>query len=210
MNTVCTSLLEEWKDAKRGDPEEYTASRPPFTEAMAVDDALRLAAETGVKYYGMHTTCREAVDVFSRFQREGYPVKGETCTQYTSLDASQYESQGCLPVIAPPFRRSDDNDALFEALRDGLLDVVSTDHVAFKQEDNATTNWWDSKFGSNGLQTSLPVFHDETINQRGYSYPFLVRVICTNPARLFGLSNKGRIRLGADADIVIFDPNSRM
>jgi len=205
--SVCKRLQEEHIETGRGDPEWYPSSRPPFAEAMAVDDALRMAADTGVKYYGMHTSCREAMDVFEQFQQDGHAVRGETCTQYTALEESIYESMGCLPIIAPPIRTADDNDAMFESLQDGVLDVVSTDHVAFKRGNKTTDNWWNSKFGANGLQTSLPVFHHEAVNKRGCSYPFLVRVMCASPARLFGFPNKGTLEPGTDADIVLFDPD---
>ena len=205
--SVCNALEAEYRRDGYGDPKWYPGSRPPFAEAMAVDDALRMAANTGVKYYGMHTSCREAAEVFERFQRAGHEVRAETCTQYTALDESAYESQGSLPVIAPPLRTADDNDALFEFLEAGVLDVVSTDHVAFTREQKDTEDWWDSEYGAHGLQTSLPVFHHEAVNRRGYSYPFIVRVMCTNPARLFGLTEKGSLEPGTDADVVLFDPN---
>lgn len=69
------------------------------------------------------------------------------------------------------------------------------------------SEWWEDPFGANDLQTSLPVFHDEAVNKRGFSYPFLVRVMCTNPAQTFGLPKKGTLEPGTDADLVLFDPN---
>jgi dihydropyrimidinase len=108
--------------------------------------------------------------------------------------------------MAPPLRTDDDRDALFEYLERGTLDIVSTDHVAFTREAKSSETWWDAGFGVNGLQRSLPVFHDEAVVRRGYSYPFLVRTMSTRPAQTFGLESKGRIAPGYDADIVVFDP----
>jgi dihydropyrimidinase len=87
------------------------------------------------------------------------------------------------------------------------LDVVSSDHNAYERASKQTENWWDSAFGANSLQTSFPVFHDEAVNERGYSYPFLVRAMSATPARLFGLPEKGSLQPGTDADIVLFDPS---
>lgn len=205
--SVIDALTTQLRDAGRGDPSWYPSSRPPYTESMAADDVARMARHTGVQYYGFHTSCRETADVLANHQQDGSQIRGETCTHYTALDDSVYEERGTLPVIAPPLRTSDDVDALFEHLQNGSLSVVSTDHTAFPRERKQAENWWDSAFGANSLQRSLPVFHDVAINERGLSYPFLVRVMCTNPARTFGFPEKGSLEVGTDADVVIFDPN---
>ena len=205
--SVCNNLTDRLKANGEGHPREYPRARPDYAEAMAAEDAVRMAQEAGAKYYGIHTTCAKAADVLGDFQTDGSEVRGETCTHYTALDESAYETQGSLAIQAPPLRTPADQDAMFEHLHDGALSVVSTDHVAFERADKEVEHWWDSSFGVNGLQTSLPVFHDEAVNERGFSYPFLVRVMCTNPARTFGLPGKGTLDPGTDADIVVFDPN---
>jgi dihydropyrimidinase len=86
--------------------------------------------------------------------------------------------------------------------------VVSSDHCGYTRNEKEAENWWDSAFGANGLQTELPVFYDEAINERNLSLQALVRVKSTLPAKLFGMPQKGRITPGTDADIVIFDPNA--
>lgn len=205
--SVCEHLTARLKAEGKGHPRYYPRARPDYAEAMAAESAVRMAREADAKYYGIHTTSRKAADVLASYRTDGSGVRGETCTQYLALDESAYEEQGSLPIMAPPLRTPDDRDALFGHLHDGALSVVSTDHNAFKRADKTVENWWDSSFGANGLQTSLPVFHDEAVNERGFSYPFLVRVMCTNPARTFGLSGKGTLEPGTDADIVLFDPN---
>lgn len=205
--SVCNELTEQLKRDGRGDPTYYPQARPDYAEAMAAENALRMADEAGAKYYGIHTSCREAAEAIAEYQTDGSRVRAETCTHYTALDESAYETQGSLPIIAPPLRTPDDRESMFEHLQRGALSVVSTDHVAFKRRDKEVENWWDSSFGANSLQTTLPVFHEEAVNERGLSYPFLVRVMCRNPARTFGLPGKGTLRPGTDADIVLFDPN---
>lgn len=208
-DSVCESLTAEFRAAGRDDPEWLPLARPDYAEAMAADDVARIARETGTKYYGVHTSCREAAAALGRQQRDGSLVRAETCTHYTTLTDEAYREQGTLARIAPPLRTDDDVEAIFERLRDGTLSVVSTDHVAQTRERKENTEWWEDPFGANGLQTSLPVFHDEAVNERGLSYPFLVRVMCRNPARTFGLPDKGSLEPGTDADLVLFDPNER-
>ena len=206
--SVCDDLTERFQEEGKGDPEWYPRSRPDYAEAMAAEDAVRMATEAGCRYYGIHTSCRKSAAVLADF-REQYGsdmVRAETCTHYTTLTDDVYEELGNKPMIAPPIREQDDVEAMFEHLSRGSLDVVSTDHCGYKTESKDVENWWESTFGANGLQVSLPIFHDAAVNDRGFSYPFLVRTMSRNPARIFGLSKKGAIAPGMDADIVLFDP----
>ena len=206
--SVCDDLTERFQEEGKGDPEWYPRSRPDYAEAMAAGDAVRMATEAGCRYYGIHTSCRKSAAVLADF-REQYGsdmVRAETCTHYTTLTDDVYEELGNEPMIAPPIREQDDVEAMFEHLKRGSLDVVSTDHCGYKTESKDVENWWESTFGANGLQVSLPIFHDAAVNDRGFSYPFLVRTMSRNPARIFGLSKKGAITPGMDADIVLFDP----
>ncbi|WP_255152229.1 dihydroorotase [Halorarius halobius] len=208
--TICDAQTELLREAGRGDPTDYPASRPDYAEAVSAATVARLAAEHGAKYYGFHTTSRKAADEIARVRAAAGPdhVRAETCTHYTALDESVYAERGNQAMISPPIRPPDDQDALFEHLRAGTLDVVSSDHCGYTRADKEADDWWDSAFGANGLQTELPVFHDVAVGERGFPYPFLVRVKSTLPAKLFGLPNKGTIAPGADADIVIFDPDA--
>jgi dihydropyrimidinase len=205
--SVCDTLTELFKEQNKGDSEYYPASRPDYAEAMAAEDCVRMALEAGAKYYGIHTSCRKSAEVIEQFREDGSRIRAETCYHYTALDDTVYEEQGNLPMIAPPIRKDDDVEAMFEYLRNGTLDVVSTDHCAYTEESKQVDNWWDSSFGANSLQTGFHVFHDEAVNERGLSYPALVRMVSTAPARIFGLSQKGTLEVGTDADIIVFDPD---
>jgi dihydropyrimidinase len=208
--TICDTRTAMLREQGRGEPTTYPDSRPDYSEAISAASVARLAAAHDAKYYGFHTTSRKALDELARIRAAAGPetIRAETCTHYTALDESVYADLGNLAMISPPIRSLDDQDALFEHLRSGALDVVSSDHCGYKRSEKETENWWDSAFGANGLQTELPVFHDVAIRERGVSYPLLVRVKSALPAKLFGMPRKGVIAPGADADIVIFDPDA--
>lgn len=207
-NEVCESRTAEYRAAGHSDPTWYPRSRPDYAEAMAAEDVLRLVKETGAKYYGVHTSCRKTAAAIDGFLNDGSQIRTETCTHYIALDDAIYEEQGTLPLIAPPIRTEDDIEALFEQLRSGTLSVVSTDHSPHYTEEKRV-EWWNSPYGAGSLRVSVPVFHDVAVNERGLSYPFLVAVMSRNPARTFGLPNKGTLHPGTDADLVLFDPYER-
>ncbi|WP_096390242.1 dihydroorotase [Halopenitus persicus] len=206
--SICEAREGQLKRAGKGDSRFFADSRPDFAEAMAAEDAIRAAVETGVKYYGVHTTCRKAAEVFDWFQEDNSNIRAETCTHYTVLDRSSHEKFGNRSVLKPPLRTPDDREAMFEYLQNGTLTVVSTDHVTYYEDYKQTSNWWDSPYGVNSIQYSLPVFYEIAIRQRNLSWPFLVQVMCRNPAQTFGIPQKGTLDPGTDADIVIFDPDS--
>lgn len=207
-DSVCQSRTARLREAGRGDPTAYPDSRPDYAEAMAAGNAVRLATKHGCKYYGFHTTSREAIEELARYRTEygSELVRSETCTHYTTLTESIYDKMGNLAMLAPPIRPEPDREAMIEHLQKGTIDVVSSDHCGYTREQKRSDNWWDSAFGANGLQTELPVLHDELVDRRGFSYPFLVRVKCAAPAKLFGLPQKGTLEPGTDADVVVLDP----
>jgi dihydropyrimidinase len=209
-DSVCETRTARLQKEGRGNPTDYPDARPDYAEAMAAGDAVELATEHGCKYYGFHTTSEKAAAELARYRDRYGPelVRAETCTHYTVLEESVYAEHGNLAMLAPPIRPEDDREALIDHLRRGTLDVVSSDHCGYTRERKAADDWWDSAFGANGLQTELPVLHDELVVRRGLSYPLLVRLKCSNPARLFGLPNKGTLDPGTDADVVVFDPTT--
>ncbi len=207
-DSICTHKTEQAAAANRTEPTAYPDARPAYAEAVAVDAVARLAIEHGAKYYGVHTTSEAAVEALARYTDEP-TVRAETCPHYLTLTADAYAEQGQLPVIAPPLREERDQEALFAHLESGTLSVIGSDHVANTQEAKERGAWWDGPYGANSLQTSLPIVHEEAVNKRGFSYPFLARVLSDAPARTFGLESKGRIEPGRDADLVVFDPEKQ-
>jgi dihydropyrimidinase len=202
-------ITERLKQEGKGEPKWYPHSRPDWTEAMAADSVLRMASEHDAKFFGIHTTSRKAADAIDRYREDGSRVRAETCTHYTIYDDSVFEERGNLVKIAPPIRKPDDVEAMFEYLESGTLDLISTDHCCFKRaEKQDVENWWDSPSGANQLQTSVPVFYDEAVNNRGYSPSFVVRTMSTNIADTYGMPDKGTLDPGTDADIVVFDPDA--
>ena len=205
--SVCEDLVAQFKTEDKSDATWFPKSRPDYSEAMAAEGAVRMAVEAGMQYYGKHTSCRKSAGVPDDFQDEhgSELVRAGTCLHYTTLGDSICEEVGNRPVIQLSIRGEDDIGAIFEHLDDGVLSVVSTDHCVYRRKLKEGVPWLGYEPAGNALQTSLSVSHNEAVNRRGHDPSLVVEVMCSNPARTFGMPDKGTLEPGTDADIVVFD-----
>lgn len=195
-------------------PNNHPLSRPWTTESDATATMMNLANETQCPTYIVHMTCAGAVQNLRNAQEKGYPVWGETCTQYLMLDESLYQKndfdQVSRFVMSPPLRSRPDRDALWRALRSGEVSVVATDHCPFtlEQKRAGQNNYTKIPNGAPGVEDRLEILFSEGVNNRLIDLQTFVKVTSTNPAKIFGIyPKKGDIAVGSDADLYILDPN---
>jgi dihydropyrimidinase len=183
----------------------FNTSRPAAFEEEAIFRAICLAEVMGCRLYIPHVTSARALRPIRRAQSEGLPVFAETCPQYLSLTQAIIDERGALAKIGPPIRSQADQDALWEALREGTLQVVASDHAPKAKDPDG--DFLTQGFGAPQIETLLPVTYDQGINTGKISLVRLAQVLCENPARIFGLyPRKGTLAVGSDADLVIYDP----
>jgi dihydropyrimidinase len=201
--------------AGKTQPRFHAESRPPYVEAAGTAQAIEMARAAGAPVYFVHVSCRAALDEIGRARAAGQQVFAETCPHFLALDESRYSSADdeCAKyVISPPLRSVSDRDALWGALRDGLLDVVATDHVPDRVavEKQLTGQSFDQiSNGAPGIETLLAIVYSAGVQRGRVTVERMVDLLSTTPARLFGLNSKGSIEVGKDADIVLFDPQER-
>ncbi len=181
--------------------------RPDFVESEAQQRAAFLASVAGASMYAVHVTNAQTLDVLTR-QRDRYPnIFLETCPHYLTHDIDS--ELGSIGKVNPPLRTAADREALWQAIGDGRINVIGSDHVprhrSAKQDDI-----WKASAGFPGLETLLPVLLSEGYHRRGISLARLIDAVTRTPARTFGLwPRKGAIAIGADADFAIVDLNGR-
>jgi len=191
----------------------HALTRPEFVEAEATSRAARLSEFTGAPLFVVHVTCDAAAVEIQAAQQRGVPVAGETCTQYlvnTVEDLRKPGVEGCRYICSPPLRAESNHDPLWDHLRRGILESVSTDHCPFTDEQKAR-GLDDFSLVPNGLpaiQHRLAKLWDEGVVAGRITPSQLVDLCSTTIARRFGLASKGAVAPGKDADIAVWDPNA--
>src|ERR671936_810969 len=198
------------------EPIWHARTRPPETEGEATNRAIQLARVAGAPLYVVHVSCAESVEPIQLAREKGWTVHGETCTQYFFVDETFLERpnfEGGKYVYTPPPRAKANQAVLWNAVRTDTLSVVSTDHCAFLWDGQKTLGRDDfSKIpnGGPGLENRLHMIHEFGVRAGRISLNRMVELLCTNPAKLFGLyPRKGEIAVGSDADLVVFDPEKK-
>ena len=211
---VIDVLVREALAKGHTEPRFHALTRPPTTEAEATHRAIRMAEVAGAPVYFVHLSCSEALlEVQSARATRNY-VYAETCPQYLTLDNSMYDQEGfegAKYVLTPPLRDQWHQEELWKGLRRNDLQVVSTDHCAFRFSDQKTLGRNDfSKIpnGGPGIENRLSLLYTNGVVPGMLTMNRMVQIFSTSPAQLFGLfPRKGTIAAGSDADIVIFDPD---
>jgi dihydropyrimidinase len=197
----------------RGDTSaiHHALTRPEFVEAEATGRAGRLAEYTGASLFVVHVTCAAAAAEIEAAQQRGAHVSAETCTQYlvnTIDDLRRPGVEGCRYICSPPLRDASNHDPLWDYVRRGILESVSTDHCPFT-DDQKSRGLDDFSLVPNGLpviQHRLAKLWDEGVVSGRITPSQLVDRTSTTIARRFGLTDKGVLAPGKDADVVVFDP----
>ncbi|MCZ7574463.1 MAG: amidohydrolase family protein [Ardenticatenaceae bacterium] len=188
----------------------HSRTRPDFSEEIAVYEVVTLARETGARLYVVHLTAGKALAVIRQAQAAGLPVRTETCPHYLAFTDEIYrEPKGVLYTMTPPLRPPGNREALWEGLADGTISAVSSDHNAFGREvKERRPHWLEVPPGIAGSEMILTYLHSEGVAKGRITAERMVGLISAGPAALFGVPRKGAIRVGYDADLVLFDPHA--
>jgi dihydropyrimidinase len=201
-------------DGRTG-PASHEISRPPSTEVEAVRRAIRIARMADAPLYFVHLSTEGSVEAVAEARANDWAIAGETCTHYLTLDRALYDQPGfeaAKVVLTPPLRTQMHRDALWRGLRAGSLGVVSSDHCPFCLAEKRRLGEHDFRLipnGGPGVEHRMMVMYSEGVVQNRISMQKFVDLTSTAPARQFGLTSKGAIAAGFDADITVLDPRGR-
>ena len=200
-------------------PADFPPTCPPWTEEEAINRAINIGAMTGCPVYVVHLSTQLGLERIKQAQAAGQRVWTETCPQYLLLTDKEMEAWGPLAKIGPPLRPEGgpDGEALWAGSAAGHISAVASDHSPRRKalkEAGWKNIFVDGEgkpipFGSPSVETLVPLMWSEGVVRRGLSPTWMARVMGENPARMFGLGErKGVIRVGADADLTLIDPDA--
>jgi len=194
-------------------PIYHARSRPPEVEDAAIQHAIELVEQIGGRVFIVHTATDKGVELAARARARGLDIFVETCTHYLIFTEEMLmRDDGIKWICSPPLRNQAVQDNLWKGIRDGRIAMVTSDDAAYS---------WEAKLygidrfdkcpnGIPGVETRFSLLYSEGVAKGRISLPRFVELVCSMPALLFGLApQKGSLIPGADADIVIFDPNKK-
>jgi dihydropyrimidinase len=194
----------------------HALTRPARAEGAATRRAIEMARRAEAPLYIVHLSCEEALDAVAEAKARDEPIHAETCPHYLTFTDALYadpdEAEVIKRVISPPLRTQADVDALWAGLRDGILDVVASDHVPDRLDAEKRVPappFPQISNGAPGIETLLSVVYAQGVAKGRIGVERMVDVLAATPSRLFGLPSKGAVAVGRDADLVLWDPDVR-
>lgn len=203
-------LTEKYASEGKLSPWYHYMSRPEFVAAEADKRVVHWAAHLDAPVYIVHMSDKEGLLACLEAKAHGVPVYVETCPQYLAFTCDVYKREdGRNFVCSPPMKGEESRQALWQAVKDGTLDVVATDHCPFMSYEK---DWGKDDFrkipnGCAGIENRYPYMLDAA-NRGVISFERAVELCAANPARIFGCPSKGTLDPGKDADIVLYDPET--
>jgi len=196
-------------------PEGHPLSRPPECEGEAANRAIRIAEVLNVPLYVVHNSCKQSLEAITRARNEGQRVFGEVLAGHLLIDDSVYRNKdfdvAAAHVMSPPFRSTEHQDALWRGLQAGNLQTTATDHCCFCADQKAAgkDDFRLIPNGTGGIENRMEVLWHHGVSTGRLTMNEFVRVTSTNAAQIFNVyPRKGSISEGADADIVVWDPEA--
>jgi len=183
----------------------WLEGRPAIAEELMIMRDAMLAEETGAHVHIQHVSTAKSVDIVRRMKKKGVPITCETCPQYFTLTEEEVLTCGSMARINPPLRTQRDVDAIIRGLQDGTIDVIATDHAPHSKEEKSRP-LEKAPSGMVGLETSLAVTLTSLYHTGKMDLSAIVRCMTFNPAAILRLGT-GRLAIGSDADVTIFDPD---
>ncbi len=201
---IIQTLTEEVEKTGDKSYEAMLRARPNVSEETIIKTAISFSKWTEARLHILHMAAKEGVDLIKQAQSEGYPVTGETCPHYLVLCNEDYDRVGPMMKGYPPIRYREDQEKLWQGIKDGIISLVCSDHAPHTEEEKQG-DLWSIPAGMASIETLAPLMINEVSTGR-ITINELASILSENPAKLFGIyPEKGSLRVGTDADITIVD-----
>lgn len=198
----------EFKSNTRNEWRHYCLSRDSLAEEKAINDIIEIARISQHRVHIVHLSSELGLIAINKAQNEGVKITSETCPHYLHFTQEDFNNEKIRNYLktAPPVKMKNDQEALWEGLADGSLQFVTTDHAGCDPEkEKSSDNFWDVYGGIPGVEHRVPYLFSEGFKKRKLTLEKTINLLSTNVAKYFNLPNKGKIKLGYDADFAIIN-----
>jgi len=199
---------DKLKNIGRNDINAFLKAHSEDVEVKAIERLLKLAKQTGMHLHFCHVSTETGMNRIIEAKKSGIPVTCEVTPHHLFLSTWDLKRVGSLAVTMPPLRDKRDVDSLWEAVKNGWVDVLGSDHAPHTLKEKEVESVWEVKVGIPGLETTLPLLLNEVRRGR-ISIGDVVRLMSENPTEIFKLKSKGRLKEGNDADLTVVDLNRK-
>ncbi|KHF39459.1 allantoinase AllB [Halalkalibacter okhensis] len=205
-NDLIQHLTNRVEAGEREPYQELLEGRPNLAEELTIQSGIAMAKKTGARLHILHVSTSEGVELVRQAQKEGYSITAETCPHYLFLSNEDYDEIGPQMKVYPPVKYKKDQEALWEAIKDGTITLVCSDHAPHTEQEK-DGDLWSVPAGMCGVETLAPLMLDAA-SKGQIELSDLVLLLSEGPAKLFDIyPKKGSIQIGEDADLTIVDMN---
>jgi len=194
------------RDSGRNDAEAFLEAHPASAEVKAVQHVARLAKNSGAHVHICHASSAVGLGAVLKAKKSGLSITCEVTPHHLLLTSQSMKKHGNVALMLPPLRSQSDTEALWKALKQGLIDTVASDHAPHSIEEKRAQSIWDVKPGIAGVETMLPLMLNE-VNRGRLTISELLRLMSEKPAEIFHIRDRGSLSEGNIADIVVVDVN---
>jgi len=198
--------VQRLRQAKREGGEDFLFAHTEQVEVKAIERALRASEGLGVHLHFCHVTSHQGLETIKEAKKARRRVTCEVTPNHLTLTSADAKHYGLMATMMPPLRDKTHKEALLKGVIQGDIDTIGSDHAPHSIEEKSATIVWDVKVGVPGLETTLPLML-MLVKKQGLTFQRLVETLAENPAEIYGLTNKGKIEQGKDADLTIIDYN---
>ena len=188
-------------------PKIHTKIRAPEAAVRSVAMLLELAEQTGARIHFCHVSTAKELELIAKAKQKGLSVTCEVTPHHLFLTEEEYDKKGNWVKMNPPLRSEVDRQALWQGIKNGVVDTIGTDHAPHTRKEKQK-DYWQAPAGVPGVETMLPLLLN-VVSQSRLELERLIQLTSTNPAQIFKIQNKGEIKEGFDADLVLVDLNAR-
>jgi dihydroorotase len=194
------------KQAQKNAPADYLRAHTEAVELKAIQRLLKLNKKIDARLHFCHVTSKEGLEAIAQAKRAEKPVTCEVTPNHLLLSSDEIKRQGPMVIMAPPLRDRTHVDALWKGIEDGSVDTVGSDHAPHTLEEKSASSIWDVKVGVPGLETTLPLMLT-LVRKKRLTIDQVVGLLAEKPAEIYGLSDRGFLEEGKNADLTIVDYN---